>query len=36
MVQQNEIPETGNEQFWQGLSDKSGYIQQEFIQASDF
>ena len=36
MVQQNGIPETGNEQFWQGLSDKSGYIQQEFIQASDF
>ncbi len=36
MVQQNGIPETGNEQVWQGLSDKSGSIQQEFIQASDF
>ncbi|WP_374530836.1 polymorphic toxin type 15 domain-containing protein [Acinetobacter sp.] len=36
MVQQNGMLETGNEQFWQGLSDKSGYIQQEFIQASDF
>ena len=36
MVEQNGIPETGNEQFWQGLSSKSGYIQQEFIQASDF
>ena len=36
MVQQNGTTETGNEQFWQGLSDKSGFIQQEFIQASDF
>lgn len=36
MVEQNGTPETGNEQFWQGLSSKSGYIQQEFIQASDF
>ncbi|MDM1292570.1 polymorphic toxin type 15 domain-containing protein [Acinetobacter indicus] len=36
MVEQNGTPETGNEQFWQGLSRKSGYIQQEFIQASEF
>lgn len=36
MVDQNGIPETGNEQFWQGLNRKSGYIQQEFIQASEF
>ncbi|QNX17661.1 hypothetical protein IC793_13095 [Acinetobacter seifertii] len=36
MVEQNKTPETGNEQFWQGLSRKSGYIQQEFIQSSEF
>lgn len=36
MVEQNKTPETGNEQFWQGLSSKSGYIQQEFIQSSEF
>lgn len=36
MVEQNKTPETGNEQFWQGLSGKSGYIQQEFIQSSEF
>lgn len=36
MVEQNGTPETGNEQFWQGLGSKSGYIQQEFIQASEF
>lgn len=36
MVEQNKTPETGNEQFWQGLSKKSGYIQQEFILSSQF
>ncbi|WP_343579889.1 polymorphic toxin type 15 domain-containing protein [Acinetobacter sp.] len=36
MVEQNRAFETGNEQFWQGLSSKSGYIQQEFILSSQF
>lgn len=36
MVEESRTPETGNEQFWRGLSGKSSYIQQEFIQASDF
>lgn len=36
MVDQNGTPQTGNEQFWGGLSEKSGYIQQEFILGSEF
>jgi|GEM_PF-1639656 len=36
MVEQNRAFETGNEQFWQGLSSKSAYIQQEFILSSQF
>lgn len=36
MIEQNNPSETGNEQFWQGLSNKSSYIQQEFILSSQF
>lgn len=36
MVEKTGTPETGNEQFWQGLSNKSSYIQQDFILSSQF